>query len=158
MNYVVFKTLNSTIEKNKSKIEIKNWLSSSQHWSEKLLFEVLDKIDFNLQVLSKNNNPSDFLLFCVDILRANPRIQDLKLFKDENNNFVFLFSSNVRNIGDVAPFERTISFTNKFVSFKFVELACKPEEIDSIKIPENWKLEELLTNKIKKYNRTFIDR
>ena len=146
--YVVFKTLNETIEKNNSKLEIKNWLSSEHHWKKSLLLQAVDELDHNIQVLPEEGVSSEFIKLCVDMLRANPRIQDLKLFKDENNKFIFLFLTDTRNIGDVAPLERRVEFNGKFSSFKMVELNDKAEYT----VPENWKLEEYLTNKIKKYN------
>ena len=118
--YTVFKTLNETIEKNNFKLEIKNWLSSEYHWNKKLLLQAVDELDHNIQVLPEEGVSSGLIKLCVDMLRANPRIQDLKLFKDENNKFIFLFLTDTRNIGDVAPLERRVEFNGKFSSFKML--------------------------------------
>lgn len=156
---MIFKTVNSKIEKTAYEIDIKNIDLATGHWgSEKKIVEFLDTVEnftYDKETLNKN-----LILHALKFMKGNLRVKDVKFFRiPEENKIVLLAVSNVSKFKEFEPFSRemTISFKKDKFAFSIVELLT--EEYDEVKegkrtLPESWKIDDALTdrfNKLKHY-------
>lgn len=152
---MIFKTLNSKIEKSSYEINIKNIDLALEHWgSESKIVGFLDTIEnfiFDKDTFNKN-----IILHSLKLLKNNIRIKDILFYKiPEENKIILLAITEVKKMKNFELFSRemTISFKKEKFIFSIVEIL--DEEYDLIKkgeksIPGTWKIEEQLTNRFAK--------
>lgn len=152
----VFKTLNATIEKPSYTIDIKNIDHSDNHWGpEKRIMEYFDSIDTFLYQPDKLNK--NIITHVLKLLKSNPRIEDIKFYKiPEENKLILLVYSDVREFNKYEIFSKEISAKFKKDNFKFSIIEILKSDMEELKagaktIPEHWKLDEELTNRLNKY-------
>jgi len=156
---MIFKTINSRIEKSSYDAEIKNIDLAPQHWgSEKKIFNYLDTVEnftYDKETLNKN-----LVLHALHLLKDNLRIKDMKFYRIPEENRVILFVvSNIGKFKEFEMFSREMSINFKKDKFAFSIIEVLKEENELIKkgektIPANWVLDETLTdrfNKLKEY-------
>jgi len=156
---MIFKTVNTKIEKSTYDIEIKNIDLAPQHWgSEKAIVNYLDTVEnftYDKETLNKN-----LVLHALHLLSDNVRIKDMKFYRIPEENRVILFVvSNIGNFKDFEMFSRemSINFKKDKFAFSIIEILMKENELikkGEKTIPANWVLDEQLTdrmNKLKEY-------
>jgi hypothetical protein len=152
---MIFKTVNSKLEKSMYDIEIKNIDLALGHWgSEKKIQDFLDIVEnytYDKETLNKN-----IVLHSLSLLRDNIRIKEMKFYRiPEENKIVLLAVTHVAKMKDFPMFSREMSITFKKEKFAFSIVEILDEEFELIKkgektIPENWKYDELLTERFDK--------
>lgn len=152
---MIFKTVNSKLEKASYDIEIKNIDLANGHWgSEKKIQEFLDQIEvfsYDKEKLDKN-----LVLHALRLIKGNIRIKELKFYRiPEENKIILMAVTNVPKFKDFSAFSREMSITFKKDKFAFSIVEVLSEEFDLIKkgeqaMPENWKIDEHLTDRINK--------
>lgn len=150
---MLFKTLNFKIEKNAYDIEVKNIDAAMGHWgNEKRIENYLDNIEefiYNKEMLDKN-----LVLHAIRLFKENRRLKDAKFYRD-GDKVILLAITEVHKFKEFDAFSRemTISFKRDKFAFSIIEL-LESEEKDVkegiITIPESWKLDEQLTNRLTK--------
>ena len=152
---MIFKTVNSKLEKTSYDIEIKNIDLATGHWgSEKRMQEFLDIVEnftYDKETLDKN-----IVLHALKLLKANIRIKDVKFYRiPEENKIILMAVTHVGKFKDFPTFSREMSITFKKDKFAFSIVEVLDEEFELVKkgektIPENWKFDEHLTDRINK--------
>lgn len=152
---MIFKTLNSKIEKPSYEINIKNIDLAGEHWgSENKIITFLDTIEnftFDKDTFNKN-----IILHSLKLLKNNVRINDVKFYRiPEENKIILLAITDVKKMKDFELFSREMTISLKKEKFVFSIVEVLDEEYDLIKkgeksIPDAWKLDEQLTNKFAK--------
>ena len=156
---MIFKTVNTKIEKTAYEINIKNIDLATGHWgSEQKIAEYLDNIEtFSYDKDSYNKN---IILHALKLMKGNVRVKDIKFYRiPEENKLILLVISNVAKFKDFNIFSREMSITFKKDKLAFAIIEILNDEAEQIKkgeksIPENWKFDEQLTdrfNKLKHY-------
>jgi hypothetical protein len=152
---VIFKTVNSKIEKTAYDIDIKNIDLANGHWgSEKKIAAYLDIVENFLY--EKDSFDRNMVLHALKLMKENRRIKDLAFYTiPEENKLILLATTEVNKFKEFDTFSRemTIAFKKDKFTFSIVELLYK--EADEIKagtkkLPENWRLEERMTDRINK--------
>lgn len=156
---MIFKTVNSTLEKTAYNIDIKNIDLAPEHWgSEKQIFSFLDEIEnfmYNKETFDKN-----LILHSIKLLKNNIRVEDAKFYRiPEENKLILAVFTAVSNFKNFDSFSREMSISFKREKFSFSIIEIIKEETKKIKtgeliIPETWKLDEKLTDrmiKLKEY-------
>ena len=152
---MIFKTVNSKIEKTSYDIELKNIDLSTGHWgSEKKMIDYLDAVEsftYDKETLDKN-----IVLHSLKILKDNVRVKDVKFYRiPEENKIILLAITNVGKFKEPELFTREMSISLKKDRFSFAIIELLKDEYEQIEkgekaIPENWKLDEYLTGRINK--------
>ena len=152
---MIFKTVNSKIKKTAYDIDIKNIDLANGHWgSEKKIAAYLDIVENFLY--EKDSFDRNMVLHALKLMKENRRIKDLAFYTiPEENKLILLATTEVNKFKEFDTFSRemTIAFKKDKFTFSIVELLYK--EADEIKagtkkLPENWRLEERMTDRINK--------
>lgn len=152
---MIFKTVNTKIEKTTYDIEIKNIDLASGHWgSEKKVAEFLDTVEnftYDKESLDKN-----IVLHALKLMKANPRVKDMAFYRiPAENKIILLAITHVPKFKEFDTFSREMSITFKRDKFAFSVVEVLDQENELIKkgekkIPETWVLDEPLTNRYNK--------
>jgi len=156
---MIFKTVNTKLEKTSYEIDIKNIDLASHHWgSEKRIFEYLDQVENFL--FEKDTFNKKIVLHAIKLMKDNHRILDIKFYRiPEENRLILLATTAVHAFKPFETFSREMSITFKKEKFAFAIIELLEKEAEDIKngekaIPANWQLDEQLTdrfNKLKEY-------
>jgi exoribonuclease II len=156
---MIFKTVNSSIEKTQYKIDIKNIDLASEHWgSEK---QVCDWLDY-IETLSYDKDTFDknIVLHAIDLMKGNRRVKDMVFYRiPEEGKIILLAITEVKKFKEVNAFDREmgIIFKKQKFAFSIVELLedeDKEVQAGTKSIPKNWVIDQKLTdrfNKLKDY-------
>lgn len=152
---MIFKTVNSKIEKNSYDIVIKNIDLASHHWgNEKRIAEYLDTIE-NL-FFDKDTFDRKIVLHAIKLMKDNHRILDVKFYRvPEENHLILLATTAVPKFKEFDLFSREMSIHLKKEKFAFSIIELLEKEAEEIKegkktIPANWQFDERLTDRINK--------
>lgn len=153
----VFRCLNSKVEKPSFTIDIKNIDVCAGHWnSEKEIVEFLTEIEnlsYEMETIDRN-----IVKMILDILLNFSKIEDVKFFRipAENKLICFVVSDmrKFRKEEDLFAREFGIALKrNSNFAFSVVDMVKEDykEVIKGTKIfPNNWELDEKMTNKLAK--------
>jgi hypothetical protein len=150
---MIFKTVNSKIEKTAYDITIKNIDLSGGHWgSEKEIINYLDEIDsfsYDEATFTKN-----IILHALRLKKENFRIKNLEFYRiPEENKLIILATTMVARMKEVPPFEREFNIQLKrnsklcFSIIELLEIDRKDLEKDGKGVPANWIVDEYLTTR-----------
>lgn len=151
---MIFKTINTKIEKKAYDIEIKNIDIASGHWgSEKSIVSFLDAVE--TLTYDKDTIDKKLILHALTFKKENLRIKDMKFFRiPDENKIVLLVVSNIGLIkeAELPLFSREMSIILKNDKFAFSIIELFMEEMEQIKkgektIPENWVPDEKLNDR-----------
>jgi hypothetical protein len=152
---MIFKTVNSTINKTAYDINIKNIDLASHHWgSERHIAAYLDEVE--TLWLNKETFNKAIVLHAIGLMKANHRVQDVKFYRiPEENKLILLATSAVGKMKDFETFSREMGITLKKEKFAFSVIEILEKEAEEIKagtktVPANWVFEEKLTDKVNK--------
>jgi len=155
----IFRTINTSIEKPAYNITIANMDCSTDHWgNEKQIFDGLSSTE--LFFYDQENLNKNWVLLALKIIKANPRIKDLKFYRiKEENKLILLAISEVPKFKEVELFKREMLIDFKKIGSKFSIIEVLSKEIEDWQkegktVHENWVLDEYLTdrfNKLKGY-------
>lgn len=148
---MIFKPLNTKIEKNAYDITIQNLDIAMGHWgTEKSLIKFLDEIEtisYDRDSFEKN-----LAKHCMLILASNIRTEDMKFYKD-GKNIILLTIANRRSFAETEWLSRKINLDLKKSGFSFTIIEIlKPEykELQEGKkvLPETWILDTDLNKRV----------
>ena len=152
---MIFKTVNSSINKTTYEINIKNIDLAAHHWgSEKHIAAYLDEVEtlyFNKETFDKK-----IVLHAISLMKANHRVLDVKFYRiPEENKLILLTTSAVGKMKDFEMFSREMGITLKREKFAFSIVEILEKEAEEIKagtktVPANWVFEEKLTDRLNK--------
>lgn len=152
---MIFRTVNTKIEKPAYDINIKNIDLASGHWgSEKKMIDYLDSIEG--LIYDKDSLNKNLVLHALELMKSNVRIKDMKFYRiPEENRVVLLAVSHVGKMKEFEMFTREMSIDFKRQRFAFSIIEILLEENELIKkgektIPANWQLDEQLTDRFAK--------
>lgn len=156
---MIFKTINSKIEKHAYDIVIKNIDLASHHWgNEKRIADYLDTVE--TLFLEKDTFNRKIVLHAIKLMKENHRIMDVKFYRiPEENRLILLATTAVPKFKEFETFSREMSIYFKKQPFAFSIIELLDNEAEEIKkgekaLPGNWQLDEQLTdrfNKLKEY-------
>lgn len=161
----IFYTISEEIVKDCFDVKIENLDASNDHWgNSKYIIRLADALELILY-----NKPefemvaSDLIKYWLGIIKDNPRIQEIQVYADkkEPNKLFCLLVSEMNSFKPENLLKRTITFNfkkqNKTVAFNEVTVSefAKIKATNSL-LPDNWQLNEALTNKLAKYKELFL--
>jgi|SRR5271170_4704653 len=152
---MIFKTVNANLDKASYNAEIKNIDLAPGHWgNEKKMFDYLDSVEtFSYDKESFNKN---IVLHALKLMKDNVRVKDVVFYRiPEENKLILMAVTDVAKFKDFDLFSREMSITFKREKFVFSIIEILDDENALIKkgekkIPENWVLDEILTNRFSK--------
>lgn len=152
---MIFKTVNSKLEKTAYTTEIKNINLATYHWgSEKNIQSYLDEVEnflYNKETFNKN-----IILHAIKLMKGNHRVLDAKFYRiPEENKLILLTTTAVQKFKEVETFAREMNIQFKREKFSFAIVELLEKEAEEIKagtktIPANWVLDEPLTSRLDK--------
>src|SRR5580698_5516867 len=103
---MIFKTVNSSINKTTYEINIKNIDLAAHHWgSEKHIAAYLDEVE--TLYLNKETFDKKIVLHAISLMKANHRVLDVKFYRiPEENKLILLTTSAVGKMKDFEMFSR----------------------------------------------------
>ena len=152
---MIFKPLNTTIEKSAYTIRIANMDVANGHWgTEKSIAKWLE--DIETISYQREEFPKLLVKHCLDILKYNIRTEKITFYAAKNQ-IILLVVSDRRSFGDVEFLSRKmeIELKKQGMTFSIIEI-LKPENKDlddGIKVlPSEWKFDEELNTKLSRYS------
>jgi hypothetical protein len=160
---IVFKTLNSTIEKYAYNLSINNIAVSSDHWgSEKNIAGFFDEIENILNERDQNSFNKKILLHALELKKYSPRVIDMTFYRiPEQNKIIILSITDIKKFQDIEPFKREINMSFKFGGkfqlsvIEVLETEQKEMKEKNISVPSDWEYDDYLNDrfqKLKEYN------
>jgi hypothetical protein len=134
---MIFKTVNSTIEKPSYTITIQNIDLAQGHWgSEKHIVQFLDEIE--TLYYDRENFQRNLIRHCMGILEYNIRVEEMRFYNTETG-LVLVCVSDRRNFDEkVAWLDRRMEINLKRENFTFSIVEMLKKEVEGSQVPETW--------------------
>ena len=152
---MVFKTSQTKIEKPAYTIEFKNTNMADGHWtSEKRMVTFLEEIEVFLY--DKDTFNKKIIIHSLNMIKKNLRVEKIEFYNEKDKNkLIMLAYTNVGKIKEFEPFTRemSISFRKDQFEFSIVEVVAEEVKVleeKKISLPENWVVNEYLTDRYAK--------
>lgn len=151
---MIFRTANQKIEKPSYTITIENIDFASGHWgAEKYIIEFLDHIE--TLYYGKETFRRNLIRHCMSILEYNLRVEDMR-FYDTEQGLALVVVSDRRNFDEkVSWLTRKMEINLKRERFVFSIFEMLKTEVETSKVPETWKENTEMNNRINKL-RNFV--
>lgn len=149
---MIFKTINSKVEKPNYTINIQNIDASGDHWgSERDIIEYLTMFENALYEPDTLND--SILTHALTLARVNRRIKNLSFYRiPEENRIVFLARTDIFRFKEpeILSREMSISFNKHKFALSIIELLESEEKIlneSKTSFPEKWKFDDTMNKR-----------
>ena len=155
---MIFRTINSKIEKPSYTINIQNMDIAQGHWgAEKYMVQFLDEIE--TMSYDKENFEKNLIKHCLTISRYNLRTEGMT-FYNTNNGLVLLVISDRRNFDHSIPWidrRMEIDLKKQGIKFTVVEMLKSEQknlrEGGEARLPANWVVNEEMNNRLELFKK-----
>jgi hypothetical protein len=134
---MIFKTVNSTIEKPSYVITIQNIDLAQDHWgSEKNILRFLDEVE--TLYYDRENFERNLIRHCMTILEYNIRVDEMR-FYNTKTGLALVCVSDRRNFDPTTPWlSRRMEINLKKERFTFSVVEMLKKEIEDSQVPGTW--------------------